>query len=24
MTNVDDRPRRWGFWAHPQLDAGLP
>jgi len=24
MTNVDDRPRRWGIWAHTQLDAGLP
>jgi len=24
MTNVDDKPRRWGIWAHTQLDAGLP
>lgn len=24
MTNVDKRPRRWGIWAHTQLDAGLP
>lgn len=24
MTNVDQRPRRWGIWAHTQLDAGLP
>jgi hypothetical protein len=23
MTNVDTRPRRWGIWAHTQLDAGL-
>jgi len=22
MTNVDDEPRRWGIWAHTQLDAG--
>ena len=24
MTNIDDKPRRWGIWAHTQLDAGLP
>ena len=24
MTNVDTKPRRWGIWAHTQLDAGLP
>ena len=24
MTNVDDKPRRWGIWAHTQLDASLP
>jgi len=24
MTNVDDEPRRWGIWAHTQLDVGLP
>ena len=24
MTNIDDKPRRWGIWAHAQLDAGLP
>ena len=24
MTNVDTRPRRWGIWAHTQLDAGVP
>ena len=24
MTNVDDKPRRWGIWAHTQLDAGPP
>jgi len=24
MMNVDKRPRRWGIWAHTQLDAGLP
>jgi hypothetical protein len=24
MTNIDDQPRRWGIWAHTQLDAGLP
>jgi hypothetical protein len=24
MTNVDTRPRRWGIWAHTQLDAGMP
>jgi hypothetical protein len=23
MTNIDDKPRRWGIWAHTQLDAGL-
>jgi len=23
MTNVDTKPRRWGIWAHVQLDAGL-
>jgi hypothetical protein len=23
MTNVDDKLRRWGIWAHTQLDAGL-
>ncbi len=22
MTNVDDKPRRWGIWAHTQLDGG--
>jgi hypothetical protein len=22
MTNVGDKPRRWGIWAHTQLDAG--
>lgn len=22
MTNVDTRPRRWGIWAHTQLDGG--
>ena len=22
MTNIDDKPRRWGIWAHTQLDAG--
>jgi hypothetical protein len=21
MTNVDSKPRRWGIWAHTQLDA---
>ena len=21
MTNVDNKPRRWGIWAHTQLDA---
>ena len=21
MTNVDDKPRRWGIWAHTQLDG---
>jgi hypothetical protein len=21
---IDDKPRRWGIWAHTQLDAGLP
>jgi len=24
MTNIDTKPRRWGIWAHTQLDAGLP
>ncbi|NQT41326.1 MAG: DUF4380 domain-containing protein [Planctomycetes bacterium] len=24
MTNIDDKPRRWGIWAHTQLDASLP
>jgi len=24
MTNIDNKPRRWGIWAHTQLDAGLP
>ena len=24
MKNADDKPRRWGIWAHTQLDAGLP
>jgi len=24
MTNIDDKPRRWGIWAHTQLHAGLP
>ena len=24
MTNIDDKPRRWGIWSHTQLDAGLP
>ena len=24
MTNVDSRPRRWGIWAHTQLDAQVP
>lgn len=24
MTNIDQRPRRWGIWAHTQLDAGTP
>jgi len=24
MTNICDKPRRWGIWAHTQLDAGLP
>ncbi len=23
MTNIDDKPRRWGIWAHTQLDAGI-
>lgn len=23
MTNIDDKPRRWGIWAHTQLDAGV-
>jgi hypothetical protein len=23
MTNIDNKPRRWGIWAHTQLDAGL-
>ncbi len=22
MTNVDRKPRRWGIWAHTQLDGG--
>jgi hypothetical protein len=22
MTNIDDATRRWGIWAHTQLDAG--
>jgi hypothetical protein len=22
MTNIDNKPRRWGIWAHTQLDAG--
>jgi hypothetical protein len=22
MTNVDNKPRRWGIWAHTQLDGG--
>jgi hypothetical protein len=21
MTNIDNKPRRWGIWAHTQLDA---
>ena len=24
MKNVDTRPRRWGLWAHTQLDAAKP
>jgi len=24
MRNVDTRPRRWGIWAHTQLDAAAP
>lgn len=24
MTNIDTKPRRWGIWAHTQLDAGQP
>ena len=24
MTNVDDKPRRWGIWSISQIDAGLP
>lgn len=24
MTNVDTQPRRWGIWAHTQLDGGRP
>ncbi len=24
MTNVCDKPRRWGIWSHTQFDAGLP
>ena len=24
MTNVDDKPRRWGIWTITQIDAGLP
>lgn len=24
MTNVDKKDRRWGIWAHTQLDAGVP
>ena len=24
MINIDSKPRRWGIWAHTQLDAGLP
>lgn len=22
MTNIDSKPRRWGIWAHTQLDGG--
>jgi Domain of unknown function (DUF4380) len=22
MTNIDTKPRRWGIWAHTQLDGG--
>lgn len=22
MKNIDNKPRRWGIWAHTQLDAG--
>jgi hypothetical protein len=22
MTNIDTKPRRWGFWPHTQFDAG--
>ena len=21
MTNIDNKPRRWGIWAHTQLDG---
>jgi hypothetical protein len=24
MTNIDSQPRRWGIWAHTQLDGGKP
>ncbi len=24
MKNIDDKPRRWGIWAHTQLDAAAP
>lgn len=24
MKNVDTKPRRWGIWAHTQLDGGKP
>lgn len=24
MKNIDTRPRRWGIWAHTQLDASAP
>ena len=23
MTTIDDKPRRWGIWAHTQLNAGI-
>lgn len=23
MTNIDNKPRRWGIWAHSQFDAGI-